>query len=113
MEGFDKVEAVCFSNFVRVSPIKVSKILNQIRSRPYVESAIILNLLPDRSCFPILKALNSAVCNLKNKYQVDSSKIFIKEAKVNGGPIIRRFRPRAQGRAFPIKKKMSHIVSVS
>lgn len=96
-------------NFLTVSPLKVRRVLDQIRSRPYSEAVLILNLLPTRSSLIILKVLNSAVCNLKTKFQVSSSLVYVKEVRVNVGPIIKRFRPRAQGRAFSIKKRMSHI----
>lgn len=110
MKDLQDFEAVCFSNYVRVSPLKVKKILDQIKLRSYSDAVTILTFLPNRSCPLILKALNSAVSNLKGKFDVNSSLIFIKEARVNSGPIIKRFRPRAQGRAFSIKKRTSHII---
>ena len=106
-------EAVSYLNFVTISPLKVRRVLDQVRNRSYSDSVLILNFLPNRSSSIILKALNSAVYNLKSKFQVPSSLIYVKEARVNVGPVIKRFRPRAQGRAFGIKKRMSHIIAVS
>jgi large subunit ribosomal protein L22 len=108
--NFSNVEAVSFSNYLRISPLKLRRILDQIRYRSYDDSVVILKFLPNRACSFILKSLNSAVFNLRSKYKVDSSSIFVKEAVINVGPIVKRFRPRAQGRAFSIKKRMSHII---
>lgn len=110
MKDLQNFEAVCFSNYVRVSPLKIKKILDQIKLRSYYDAVTILTFLPNRSCPLILKALNSAVSNLKVKFGLDSSLVFVKEARVNVGPVLKRFRPRAQGRAFSIKKRMSNII---
>lgn len=103
-------EAVCFSRYLRISPLKVRKVLDQIRYRSYDDSILILKFLPNRSCSLILKCLNSAVFNLRTKNNLNSSLVYVKEAVVNSGPVLKRFRPRAQGRAYSIKKRMSHII---
>lgn len=103
-------EGVSYLNFLTISPLKVRRVLDQIRNRPYSDAVLILTFLPTRSSSIILKALNSAVYNLKAKFQVSSSLIYVKEVRANVGPVIKRFRPRAQGRAFSIKKRMSHII---
>lgn len=104
-------EASASSNYLRISPSKVRRVLDQIKYYSYVDALAIIKFLPNRSCPLIEKCLNSAVFNLRSKYDVDSSSIYIKSAFVNSGPIIKRFRPRAQGRAYSIKKRMSHIIS--
>lgn len=103
-------EAKAFSKYLRVSPFKVRRILDQIRGRSYNDSLIILKFMPYKCCYPILKVLLSAVSNAKEMYNFDESNIFITEAKADSGPILKRFRPHAQGRGFPIKKPMCHIV---
>jgi len=106
-----KIEAVAFSRYVRISPFKVRRILDQIRSKPFSEAIIILKFMPHKACPLILKVLLSAASNLKNKTEVSDSTIFIKEARADGGPSLKRFCPHAQGRGFPIKKQMCHIIS--
>lgn len=110
MKYTQNFDGVSYLNFLTVSPQKVRRVLDQIRNRPYSDAVLILNFFPSRSSSIILKALNSAVCNLKAKFQVSSSLVYVKEVSVNVGPVIKRFRPRAQGRAFSIKKRMSNII---
>ena len=103
-------EASSSSNYLRISPTKLRRVLEQIRYSSYQDSSSILKFLPNRSCSLIEKCLNSAVFNLRSKYDIDPSLIYIRTALVNSGPIIKRFRPRAQGRSFSIKKRMSHMI---
>lgn len=107
-------EAVASSRFVRISPFKVRRVLDQVRGRSYFDSLMILRFMPYKSCPFILKVLNSAVSNLKVKLNSDckDSSIIISEARVDSGPFFKRFCPHAQGRGFPIKKRVSHIISM-
>lgn len=104
------IEASASSNYLRISPLKLRRVLSQLTYCSYEDSIAILNFLPNRSCSLIKKCLNSAVFNLRSKNNIDFSLVYIKKAVVNVGPIIKRFRPRAQGRAFSIKKRISHII---
>ena len=108
-KSFDLLESFAFSRYIRISPFKVRRILDQIRGRSLQDVLIILRFMPYRSCLVILKVVNSAVANLKVTYKISDSNIFIKEARADEGPTLKRFRPHAQGRGFPIKKRMSHI----
>lgn len=93
-----------------MSPFKVRRILDQVRGRSYEESLMILKFMPYKACSPILKTLESAVANAKNKFNVSDSSLYVSEARADAGPTLKRFRPHAQGRGFPIKKRMCHII---
>lgn len=110
MKISESLEASAFSNYVRVSPMKVRRILDQVRGRSFSEAVLILKFLPHKSSLLILKVLCSAASNAKQRFSINESSLFIKEAKVNTGPILKRFQPHAQGRGFPIKKYLSHII---
>lgn len=111
MKKNELLEAKAFSRYVRISPLKVRRILDQIRGLPYEEAILILRFLPNKSCNIILKVLKSAVSNAKKRFNFVESSIFISEARADEGPVLKRFRPHAQGRGFPIKKSLSHIIS--
>nr|YP_009144916.1 ribosomal protein L22 [Euglenaria anabaena]AKJ83363.1 ribosomal protein L22 [Euglenaria anabaena] len=112
MKNVNKLEASAFSRYVRMSPFKVRRILDQIRGRSYEESVMILKFMPYKACLPILKTVQSAAANAKNKFNFTEASLFVSEARADSGPILKRFRPHAQGRGFPIKKQMSHIISL-
>lgn len=104
-----KNQAKATSKYLRLSPIKVNRILAQIRGRTYHEAILILDFMAHRPCKVIKKVLKSAVCNMQQDNKLANANITIQEAFVNQGPTIKRFRPRAQGRAFPIQKPTCHI----
>lgn len=110
MKEVKKIESVAFSRYIRMSPFKLRRILDQIRNRSYEETLMILKFMPYKSCDVILKTVCSAASNVKNQFSVQDSLLVIKEARVDAGPILKRFRPHAQGRGFPIKKRMCHII---
>lgn len=105
-------EAKAISKYIRMSPFKIRRVLDQLRGRSCKEAKMILKFLPYRSCYPISKVLNSAIANAKQKFNTDDSVLFISEARVDSGPILKRFCPHAQGRGFPIKKYLSHIINL-
>ena len=97
------------SKYIRISPTKVNPILGKIRGKSYREALQILKYLPQKSGAIVWQTLYSAVSNATNNFDLEKEKLIIKEAYVNQGPILKRMRPRAQGRAFSIQKKMSHV----
>ena len=99
------------ARFIRMSPTKVSRVLNQIRGCTYEEALILLEFLPYRACEPVWQVVHSAASNAQNKYGVNKKDLIIGDIFVNSGPVLKRFRPRAQGRAFAIKKRMCHITA--
>lgn len=110
MKKSEILEASAFSNYVRMSPMKIRRVLNQVRGRSYNEALLILKFLPQKSSILILKVLCSAASNARQRFNINESSLFIKEARVDAGPILKRFQPHAQGRGFPIKKYLSHII---
>jgi large subunit ribosomal protein L22 len=103
------VEAKAIARYVRMSPYKVRRVLDQIRGRSYREALIILEFMPYKACEPILKTLRSAVANAEHNEGLDPSSLVVSQAFADGGPSLRRFRPRAQGRAYQIRKPTCHI----
>lgn len=97
------------AKFVRMSPRKVRRVLDQIRGRSYREALIMLEFMPYKSCEPILKVLRSAVANAEHNNGLDPVGLYISEAYADQGPVLKRFRPRAQGRAYQIRKPTCHI----
>nr|AIM52722.1 hypothetical protein [Ochromonas sp. CCMP1393] len=97
------------SKYIRISPTKVNIILGQIRGKSYKEALQILKYLPQKAGAIVWQTLYSAVSNATNNFDFEKEKLFISEAYVNKGPILKRMQPRAKGRAFKIQKKISHI----
>ena len=106
----NEVQAV--AKYVRMAPSKIRRILRLIQGKSYQEALTLLEFLPHASCEPIIKVLRSAVANAKNNLGFDETKILVKEAYADQGPVMKRFRPRAQGRAYRILKPTSHITIV-
>lgn len=107
--GSGPLEAVSKLNSVRMSASKVRRVLDQVRGRSYEEALMILEFMPYRSCDEVLKCLYSASANAKNNLDMDKSKLYISHASCDEGPTLKRFRPRAQGRGFPIRKRTCNI----
>ena len=101
------------SKYVRISPFKVRRILDQIRGLPSVEALIILKFMPYKACPIIFKVLQSALANAKQKSGITSNALYIVEARADTGQILKRFCPHAIGRGFPIKKRLCHITSLT
>jgi large subunit ribosomal protein L22 len=106
-EGKETVSAT--SKYIRISPTKVDVIISKIRGKTYKEALQILKYLPQKSGAIVWQTLYSAVSNATNNFDLEKEKLIITEAYVNQGPILKRVRPRAQGRAFSIQKKMTHV----
>ena len=96
-------------NYIRGSASKVRRVLDQIRGKSYRDALIMLEFMPYRSTEPITKVLRSAVANAEHNLGMDPSTLIINSASADMGPVMKRFRPRAQGRAFAIKKQTCHI----
>ena len=89
------MESKAYLNYVRISPRKVS-----------------IEQTPKAACEPLLKLLKSAMANAENNHDMDTAALYVAECYVGQGPTLKRIRPRAQGRAFRIDKKTSHITLV-
>lgn len=97
------------SKYIRISPTKIAKIITKIRGKTYKEALQILRFLPQKAGAIVWQTLYSAVSNATHNSDFVKEKLIISEAFVNQGPILKRMRPRAQGRAFAIQKKISHV----
>ncbi|NHN35144.1 50S ribosomal protein L22 [Paenibacillus agricola] len=105
-------EAKCIARYVRIAPRKVQLVIDLIRGKKVGEAIAILRHTP-RSASPIVeKVLNSAIANAEHNYSLDPNNLVISQTFVNQGPTMKRFRPRAMGRASRINKRTSHITIV-
>ncbi len=102
-------EVKAIARFIRMSPHKVRRVLDQIRGRSYREALIILRFMPYRACEPVLKLVRSAAANAEHNAGINPADLIISQAFADQGPILKRFRPRAQGRAYQIRRPSCHI----
>lgn len=102
-------EVKAIARFIRMSPFKVRRVLDQIRGRSYREALIILEFMPYRACEPVLKLLRSAVANAEHNAGMNPTNLKVTQAYADQGPVLKRFQPRAQGRAYQIRKPSCHI----
>lgn len=100
------------ARFVRVSPMKARRVIDLVRGKSVSEALAILKYAPQSAAEPVAKVVASAAANAENNYGLDPRTLVISEAFANEGPTMRRFQPRAQGRAFIIRKRSSHITVV-
>jgi ribosomal protein L22 len=97
------------SKYVRTAPRKARLVMNHIRGKEVVQARAILTHAPRHVAEDILKLLNSAIANAESAYELGPEELRVVKAVVDEGPTIKRFRPRALGRATPIKKRTSHM----
>ena len=103
------MEATAKVTHVRIAPRKVQIVLDLIRNKPCDEAMAILKYTPKAACEPLAKLLDSAVANAENNNNMDVTRLYVAKCFVCQGPTLKRIRPRAQGRAYRINKKTSHI----
>lgn len=96
-------------NYLRIAPRKVRLVADLIRKKKVEEAQTVLNFTRKRASEPLLKLLNSAISNAVNNFQLDAENLYIAKITVDEGPKLKRWRPRARGRAVQIQKKTSHI----
>ena len=96
----------------RISPRKVQIVLDLIRNKPGDYAMATLKHTPKAACEDLAKLLKSAMANAENNHDMDKDKLYVAECFVCPGPIMKRIMPRAQGRAFKILKRTSHITMV-
>lgn len=100
------------ARFVRVTPMKARRVIDTIRGKSVEDALAILKYAPQAASEPVSKVVASAAANAENNFGLDPRTLVISEAFADEGPTMRRFRPRAQGRAFHIRKRTSHITVV-
>jgi large subunit ribosomal protein L22 len=106
------MEAQVKAKFLRTSPLKLRRVLNQIKGRNVEEALNYLHFSPKRSADFIEKALRSAVANFYEAYEgkkLSTRELYIKHVSVDGGPILRRFRPMSMGRVGRVRRRTSHL----
>ncbi|MBQ1551938.1 MAG: 50S ribosomal protein L22 [Clostridia bacterium] len=106
------MRATAKATYLRMAPRKVGIVLDLIRNKPAEEALAILKFTPRAASEPISKLLKSAMANAENNFGMSVSDLVVAECKVDQGPTLKRIRPRAQGRAYRINKKTSHITIV-
>ena len=100
------------AKYIRQSPSKVRLVLDTVRGLPVDDALVSLELTDRRAVDPVRKVLSSAVANALENYGIPQDDLFIAEAFADEGPTLKRFRPRARGRATQILKRTSHITIV-
>lgn len=103
------MEARATAKFVRISPTKARQVVDLIRWKDVQEARRILTFTPRAAGRTVLKVLESAIANAENNFNMDPDELLVRKAYVDGGPILKRWRPRARGRATRIRKRTSHI----
>ncbi|MEL7609602.1 MAG: 50S ribosomal protein L22 [Bacillota bacterium] len=100
------------ARYVRISSRKVKIVIDMIRGKSFAEAQAILEFTPKAASEVVKKVLQSAAANAENNLDMSRDNLFVAEVYANQGPTLKRFRPRAQGRASRIKKRTSHITVV-
>nr|YP_010260030.1 50S ribosomal protein L22 [Cymbidium wenshanense]UIX53725.1 50S ribosomal protein L22 [Cymbidium wenshanense] len=95
--------------YIYMSVFKARRVIDQIRGRSYEETLMILELMPYRASYPILKLVYSAAANASHNMGLNEADLFISKAEVNRGAIVKKLKPRARGRSYLIKKTTCHI----
>jgi large subunit ribosomal protein L22 len=108
----DEPGAFAVARFARVSPMKARRVVDLIRGLPVDEALALLRFAPQAASDIVYKLLESAIANAESTEDLATDSLVITKAKVDDGPTLRRFRPRAQGRAYRINKRTSHITLV-
>jgi large subunit ribosomal protein L22 len=97
------------ASHVRVTPMKARRVVDLIRNMPAQEALSVLKFAPQAASEPVAKVIASAIANAEHNFQLDPESLIISRAYVDEGSTLKRFRPRAQGRAYRIRKRTSHI----
>ncbi len=100
------------ARYLRGSTRKTRLVTRAIKGKPVEEAAALLRFMPQRAAADVARVLKSATANAENNHNLSAQDLIIADAIADEGPTIKRFRPRAQGRAFPIHKPMTHITIV-
>ncbi|SHK47356.1 LSU ribosomal protein L22P [Hathewaya proteolytica DSM 3090] len=106
------MEAKAIAKHVRMSSIKIGRVLNLVRGKNVREAEAILKYTPQDAAVVINKVLKSAVANAEHNYNLDINRLYVAEAYAGQSATLKRFRPRARGTAYEIKKRTSHITVI-
>jgi large subunit ribosomal protein L22 len=106
------MEARAQARYIRVTPRKARRVVDLIRGLPAAEAQAVLRFAPQAASEPVGKVLASAIANAEHNNRLDVDTLVVSRAYVDEGPTLKRFRPRAQGRAYRVNKRTSHITVV-
>ena len=106
------MEARAQARYVRVTPMKARRVVDLIRGMSAADAQAVLQFAPQAASEPVGKVLASAVANATNNHAMDPRELVVSAAFVDEGPTMKRIRPRAQGRAYRIRKRSSHITLI-
>ncbi len=106
------MEARAVAKYIRISPQKARLVADVVRGKPVGEALTILSFMPKKGARIIKKVLESALANADQNPSIDIETLYIKKIVVDEGPRLKRWRPRAMGRAYGIKHRLSHITIV-
>ncbi len=102
-------EVKAFAREIHISPRKARLVANLVKGLPVDEAFAQLDFIVKKPALPIKKLINSAVANASHNFQIESDRLFVKNLTVNQGRVFQKYAPRAQGRAFPVRKRTSHL----
>jgi large subunit ribosomal protein L22 len=105
----DVRSAIARASHVRVTPMKARRVVNMIKDLPAQQALAVLKFAPQAASEPVAKVLASAIANAEHNFSLDPDSLVVSRAFVDEGITMKRFRPRAQGRAYRIRKRTSHI----
>lgn len=103
------MQAKAIAKYVRISPLKVNFICNEIRGKQVDEALAILKFTPKKGARILEKVLNSAIANAEHNFGLNREDLFVSQAYANNAPVMKRWRPKAKGMAYPILKRSSHV----
>ncbi len=103
------MEAKAIAKYERISPLKVNFICKEIRGKKVDEALAILQYTPKKGARILEKVLKSAIANAEHNYNLDRDLLYVSQAYANEAPVMKRWRPKAKGMAYPILKRSSHI----
>ena len=106
------MEAKAYLKYLRIAPRKVQIVADLIRGKDVGTAMAILMQTPKAASEPMMKLLKSAVANAENNFNMDRNSLYVSQCYVTPGPILKRIRPSAHGRAFRVLKRTSHITIV-
>ncbi|PIR70247.1 MAG: 50S ribosomal protein L22 [Candidatus Niyogibacteria bacterium CG10_big_fil_rev_8_21_14_0_10_42_19] len=101
-----------YLKYLRMSPRKVRVVADTVRNKKVSNARVSLKFLPKKAAGPVGKLLASAVANAKHNFNLSDEDLYIKEIKVDQGPVLKRWMPRAFGRASAIRKRTSHVTII-
>lgn len=106
------MQARAIAKWVRVSPERARLVAREIQGKTIDEALVLVQFAKAKAARPIWKLLESAVANAEHNYDMDVDRLYVKEVRVDRGPVLKRMKPRARGRADIIRRPTSHITVV-